>query len=28
VIQYAEALESPGDLPNFTAIKAKLAELA
>ncbi len=28
VIQYAEALESPGDLPDFTAIKAKLAELA
>ena len=28
VIQYAEALESPGDLPNFVAIKAKLAELA
>ena len=28
VIQYSEALESPGDLPNFTAIKAKLTELA
>jgi glutaredoxin-dependent peroxiredoxin len=28
VIQYSEALESPGDLPNFVAIKAKLAELA
>ena len=28
VIQYAEVLESPGDLPNFDAIKAKLAELA
>jgi peroxiredoxin len=28
VIQYAEVLESPGDLPNFEAIKAKLAELA
>jgi peroxiredoxin len=28
VIQYSEALESPGDLPDFTAIKAKLAELA
>jgi glutaredoxin-dependent peroxiredoxin len=27
IIQYAEVLESPGDLPNFTAIKAKLAEL-
>jgi peroxiredoxin len=27
IIQYAEALESPGDLPNFDAIKAKLAEL-
>lgn len=27
VIQYAEVLESPGDLPNFAAIKAKLAEL-
>lgn len=28
VIQYAEVLESPGDLPNFTAIQAKLQELA
>jgi glutaredoxin-dependent peroxiredoxin len=28
VIQYAEASDSPGDLPNFEAIKAKLAELA
>jgi peroxiredoxin len=28
VVQYAEVLESPGDLPNFEAIKAKLAELA
>ncbi|SKB06916.1 Peroxiredoxin [Prosthecobacter debontii] len=28
VIQYAEVLESPGDLPNFTAIQAKLKELA
>ncbi|HCN29333.1 MAG TPA: hypothetical protein DIT64_11395 [Verrucomicrobiales bacterium] len=28
IIQYAEVLESPGDLPNFDAIKAKLAELA
>lgn len=27
IIQYAEVLESPGDLPNFEAIKAKLAEL-
>lgn len=27
VVQYAEVLESPGDLPNFEAIKAKLAEL-
>jgi len=27
VIQYAEVLESPGDMPNFSAIKAKLAEL-
>lgn len=28
VIQYAEASDSPGDLPNFEAIKAKLKELA
>jgi peroxiredoxin len=28
VIQFAEVLESPGDMPNFAAIKAKLAELA
>ncbi|GAA5146805.1 peroxiredoxin [Prosthecobacter algae] len=28
VVQYAEVLESPGDLPNFTAIQAKLKELA
>ena len=28
VVQYAEVLESPGDLPDFEAIKAKLAELA
>jgi peroxiredoxin len=28
VIQYAEVLESPGDLPDFTAIQAKLKELA
>ncbi|MEM6911271.1 MAG: redoxin domain-containing protein [Verrucomicrobiota bacterium] len=28
IIQYAEALESPGDLPDFEAIKAKLKELA
>lgn len=27
VIQYAEVLESAGDLPNFEAVKAKLAEL-
>jgi peroxiredoxin len=27
VIQYAEVLESPGDLPNFDAINATLAEL-
>jgi peroxiredoxin len=27
MIQYAEVLESPGDLPNFEAIKAKLKEL-
>ncbi len=28
VIQYSESLESPGDLPNFAAIKAKLGELS
>lgn len=28
VIQYAESLESPGDLPDFNAIQAKLKELA
>lgn len=28
VIQYAEASESPADLPNFEAIKAKLKELS
>jgi glutaredoxin-dependent peroxiredoxin len=28
VVQYAEVLESPADLPNFEAINAKLAELA
>ena len=28
VIQYAESNDSPGDLPDFTAIKAKLGELA
>jgi len=28
VIQYAEVNDSPGDLPNFDAIKAKLSELA
>ncbi len=27
IIQYAEVLESPGDLPNFDAINATLAEL-
>jgi peroxiredoxin len=27
-VQYAEVLENPGDLPNFEAINAKLAELA
>lgn len=27
VIQYSESHDSPGDLPNFEAIKAKLAEL-
>ncbi len=27
VIQYAESSDNPGDLPNFEAIKAKLAEL-
>lgn len=28
IIQYAEVLESPGDLPDFAAIQAKLKELA
>jgi glutaredoxin-dependent peroxiredoxin len=28
VVQYAEVLESAGDVPNFDAINAKLAELA
>ncbi|MDB4505267.1 redoxin domain-containing protein [bacterium] len=28
VVQYAEANDSPGDLPNSEAIKAKLAELS
>lgn len=28
VIQYSESSDSPGDLPNFEAIKAKLKELA
>ena len=27
MVQYAEVLESAGDLPNFEAVKAKLAEL-
>lgn len=27
VVQYAESSDNPGDLPNFEAIKAKLAEL-
>jgi len=27
-VQYAEVLESAGDLPNFNAINEKLAELA
>lgn len=27
VVQYAEVNDSPGDLPNFDAIKAKLAEI-
>ena len=27
MVQYAEVLESAGDLPNFDAVKAKLAEL-
>ncbi len=27
VVQYAEVLENPGDLPNFEQINAKLAEL-
>jgi peroxiredoxin len=28
VIQYAEVLESPGDVPNFDAVQAKLKELS
>ena len=28
VIQYAESHDSPGTMPDFAAIKAKLAELA
>lgn len=28
LVQYAEVLESAGDLPNFQAIKAKLSELS
>jgi peroxiredoxin len=28
IVQYAEVKESPGDLPDFDAIKAKLAELS
>lgn len=28
VIQYSESSDSPGDIPNFEAIKAKLKELA
>lgn len=28
LVQYAEVLESPGDVPNFTAVQAKLKELA
>ncbi|MGE0412360.1 MAG: redoxin domain-containing protein [Verrucomicrobiales bacterium] len=28
IIQYAESHDNPGDLPNFEAIQAKLAELA
>ncbi len=28
VVQYAESSDNPGDLPNFEAIKAKLADLA
>ena len=28
VIQYAEVLESPGDVPNFEAVQAKLKELS
>lgn len=28
VVQYAEVLESPGDVPNFTAVQAKLQELS
>ena len=28
IVQYAESNDNPGLLPNFDAIKAKLAELA
>ena len=28
VVQYAQINDSPGDLPDFDAIKAKLAELS
>ncbi|MBP9223037.1 MAG: redoxin domain-containing protein [Verrucomicrobiales bacterium] len=28
IVQYSESSDSPGDLPNFEAIKAKLKELA
>ena len=28
IIQYAESSDSPGDLPDFDAIKAKLKELS
>ena len=28
VVQYAQVNDSPGDLPDFSAIKAKLAELS
>jgi peroxiredoxin len=28
IVQYSESSDSPGDLPDFEAIKAKLKELA
>jgi hypothetical protein len=28
IVRYSESSDSPGDLPNFEAIKAKLKELA